>query len=171
MGIRAVGLLIAIVAVATLMQPVAPASATSKTITCSPANLKIVTSKIIPYSNTLSETYVDVPEATVSFVQGGSAPSCVIVRFSAQTFAKGNGMTVRPLMDVNTRALPAGVQYAAMDCSAEGCGDHSYSFEFVFPSVAPGTHLLRMQYHAAFSSGTNVGPVYIGPHNMVVQYK
>lgn len=164
MTFRSLGLLFGF-AIVTLTQPIGISSAASKTINCSPAHLKIVTSS--GFSTTASTTFVDIPEATVSFVQGGSAPSCVIVRFSGESGSKDNGLTIRPLLDVRTKALPTEAAFAGMECiPTVGCTTRSYAFEFVFPSVAPGTHLLRMQYEAAFSTSE----VFMGRHNTVVQY-
>jgi hypothetical protein len=151
-----------------LVSASAPAAAKSKTVNCSPTTLTILTSTIIPYSNTKSTTYVDIPEATVSFKQGGTVASCVIVRFSAAASSNADGVTIRPLLDVSTTALPVEIPLAGMECiPTVGCTTRSHSFEFVFPHVAPGKHLLRMQFEAAFGNGSGV---FVGPHNTVVQH-
>jgi hypothetical protein len=137
-----------------------------KTVDCSPTKVRILTSQAI--STTTSTSYADVAEATLNFTQGGSSPTCVIVRFSAQASSKEDGVTVRPLLDVSTKALPPEVALAGMECiPTVGCTSRSYSFEFVFPRVAPGNHLLRMQYKAGLGSAFGV---YIETHNTVVVY-
>jgi hypothetical protein len=167
MTIRSIGAYFAILAVAAFFQA-APAEATSWTINCRPNQTKVVTSTLIPFSSTTSTTFVDIPEATVQFVVGGTTPSCVIVRFSGESSSNENASTIRPLLDVNTKALPAEVAFGGLDCSNGACTTRAHAFEFVFPRVAPGTHLLRMQYEAAFPPPKQ--PVYIGRHNTVVQY-
>ena len=168
MPIRPAGLLFGMLSVAALLGPGRPAAAASRTISCSPTQLRIVTSTIIPFSSTTSTTFIDIPEATLQFVQGGTAPSCVIVRFSGESSSNENALTVRPMLDVNTKALPTEVAFGGLDCSPGGCTTRAQAFEFVFPRVAPGTHLLRMQYSAAFPPPKQ--PAYLGRHNTVVQY-
>lgn len=151
---------------ALLMPSAALAASTPKTVDCSPTKMKILTSQAI--STTTSKTYADVTEATLNFTQGGATATCVIVRFSAQAFSKEDGVTVRPLLDVSTKALPPEVALAGMECiPTVGCTSRSYSFEFVFPRVAPGNHLLRMQFKAGLGSAFGV---YIETHNTVVVY-
>jgi hypothetical protein len=155
-----------------LLAALAPSSATadSKIVNCSPTKLKILTSSPEGlYPSTLSTTFVDIPETTFSFIQGGSVASCVIVRFSAEAFAKDNGVLVRPLLNVATTALPSHVTFAGMECiPTVGCPTRSHSFEFVFPRVNPGKHLLRMQFKAAFAKVDPLYAAYIGKHNTVV---
>src|SRR4051794_30911521 len=98
MRIHSFALILAVFCGATFAQAITPASGASRTVNCGPAKLKILTSNSIA-SNTTSTAYIDIPEATLNFIQGGPEPSCVIVRFSAETFAKGNGITIRPLLD------------------------------------------------------------------------
>ena len=166
MTIRSIGALFGMLAVAALFQPAEPAHATSWTINCKPNQTKVVTSSL--FSSTTSTTFVDIPEATVQFVVGGTTPSCVIVRFSGESSSNENASTIRPLLDVNTKALPAEIAFGGLDCSNGACTTRAHAFEFVFPRVTPGTHLLRMQYEAAFPPPKQ--PVYIGRHNTVVQY-
>jgi hypothetical protein len=103
---------------------------------------------------------VNIPEATISFVQGGTSASCVIVRFSAGICAPGGGVYVRAFLDQTTAALPIDINYASNDACFQ-----AHAFEFIFPSVAPGVHTVRMQYRSL--SGTIV---YVARHNTVVQF-
>ena len=68
-----------------LMPTTAPAAPTS--VTCSPTKMKISVSTLED-SKTSSQTFKTVPEATVSFTQGGASASCVVVRFSASTYSE-----------------------------------------------------------------------------------
>jgi hypothetical protein len=167
MTVRQIGPLLCcgLLAVA-LMSASTPATAKPKTVNCSPTTLKILSSTL--FTNTLSTNYVDISEATLSFRQGGASASCVILRFSAEVSAKDNAVTVRPLMDVDKKAFPPEVAFGGMECiPTVGCTTRSHAFEFVFPKVTPGTHLVRMQFKAAFVTEF---PAFIGNHNLVVQY-
>jgi hypothetical protein len=55
--------------------------------TCSPTKVAFIASTRRE-SQTNSTTFVNVPQASVSFVQGGSGRSCVLVHFSGHTFAE-----------------------------------------------------------------------------------
>jgi hypothetical protein len=114
-------------------------------------------------SVTTSHLFANIPEASVAFTQGGASPSCVLVRFSAATFAGGaNNVVVRAFLDGNIVALPTELQYSGYDANVV----LARTFEFVFPSVAPGPHALHMQ----FRSLANGSSSYIHRHNVVVQY-
>lgn len=143
---------------AVLTPAAAPAATT--TVTCTPTKVKIVTSDLSSF--TASKTFVHISEAALSFTQGGASASCVIVRFSAMTFAFDSTVIIRAYLDnTTTVALPAAVQYSHNDVGAAG----AHSFEFVFPRVAPGNHIVHMQFKSA--DGKTVG---VNPHNTVVQF-
>jgi hypothetical protein len=80
---------------AVLMPSTAPAAPT--VVTCSPKSLKIMASTLL--TTTTSTSYVDINQAAVNFKQGGTSPSCVVVRFSAAASSKQDAITVRPLRD------------------------------------------------------------------------
>ncbi len=96
-----------------------------------------------------STTFTNLSEGKISFVQGGTSPSCVIVRFSAQTFASSidNAAVVKAVLDNTVDALPGSVQLSGDD----GTKSRAHSYEFVFPSVTPGSHILRMQFKSGLS--------------------
>lgn len=95
------------------------------------------------------------------FFKGGASASCVIVRFSAITFAVvDNRVEIRAYLDNGPAALPAAVMYSD---GSGGAGAHS--FEFIFPSVAPGFHVVRMQYRSP-----NGGLISVSRHTTVVQF-
>lgn len=130
------------------------AQAAPTVINCAPAKLKIMASAL--ESTTSSTNFVNLPEAAVNFTQAGPGPSCVVVRFSAMALTSNNSVNVRAILENNTTALPSDVGFATDDLS----------FEFVFPSVAPGNHAVRLQYKS-FSGQA----VTIKRRNTVVQYR
>lgn len=132
---------------------------------CSPTKMKYSASAKNS-SQTTSTTFVNIPEAGFNFVQGGSSASCVLVRFSAETAIGTNQiLIVRAFLDNTTAALPAEAVYS----SGRGDDNGARVFEFVFPSVAPGSHLVRMQFRSFFGSACPAC-VQIDRHNTVVQY-
>jgi hypothetical protein len=138
-----------------------PAS-TATVITCNPTKVKAVASVVEVSRGSNSATFAQIPEASVSFTQGGASASCVLVRFSAETFAEGNENTlIRAFLDGVTAGLPAEVQYSGTDNGQFS----ARSFEFIFPSVAPGAHVVRMQYRSRNGTFTKVLR-----HNTVVQF-
>lgn len=112
---------------------------------------------------THSTTPVNFLENVVGFTQGGASAGCVIVRFSAMAEGdSGYTIAVRAILDGATTALPAEVLFS------DG-GDLTFqvrSFDFIFPTVSPGTHSVRIQ----FRSPTGID-VSIGQHNIIVQYR
>jgi len=148
------------------MLPPAAAPAAPTVVTCAPTKLKVAVSLLEP-SVTESSSFVTVPETHVGFTQGGSSKSCVIVRFSAETFASGpdSAVRVRALLDNTKVAIPAEVTYSAVDNFDRA----AHSYEFVFPNVAPGNHTIKMQFRSANSCNCFV--VSIGVHTTVVQFE
>jgi hypothetical protein len=108
------------------------------TVTCAPTKMKInVTTGTV---STNSTTFRAIPGTGITFTQGGTGPSCVIVRFSAASSVTGGGIShVEAVLDQVTTAEPGMVQF-----SGANVGSVSHAFEFLFPSVAPGSHTLRM---------------------------
>jgi hypothetical protein len=117
---------------------------------------------IVSYSSagTSSQTFQDFSEAQLVFVQGGAGPSCVVVRFSAEAGASlsPNAVVVRARLDSVTSAVPDGVVFGVSE-------DYQVarSYEFIFPNVAPGRHVVKMQFRSA-----NGGTVFIGIHSTIV---
>jgi hypothetical protein len=146
-----------------LLTVLRPATASAETIQCSPTKVIIKTSAL-DNSTTTSQTFVNIPETAIIFTQGGTSPSCVIVRFSAETFAAGNNaVNIRAYLGANVTVLPDEARYSGGD-SVVG----THLFEFVFPSVAPGRHILQMQFRS--SPGATDPSVFVHVHNTVVQY-
>jgi hypothetical protein len=117
---------------------------------------------------TSSTNFVNVPNGGVIFTQGGIGNGCVIVTFTAETFARfGRLLQIRAQLDSATTAAPGIVQLSGDDDEdGDGAWSRSHAFAFIFPSVAPGSHTVRMQFRSAFSNE----PVFIHKHTVVVQH-
>jgi hypothetical protein len=139
-------------------------AAPPETGTCSPTAVKyLASSKDGGHTN--STTPVTIPQGTVNFKQGGSGPSCVIVRFSGQAVVSASGdlIIIAAQLDGATAAVPNQAAFAG-DTSANVV-TRSHAFDFVFPDVAPGNHTLRMQYMSTL--GTSVQ---MDRHTIVIHY-
>jgi hypothetical protein len=113
--------------------------------------------------STNSTTLVDVDRSFRSFTVGGNKPSCVIVRFSAQAFAPGIAefMRVRALLD-GKPSIENEIQLVAESVSFSDA--HAYTF--LFPSVPPGLHNVKMQYRSP-----NAGTVSINDFNLEIRHR
>jgi hypothetical protein len=162
MTTRSIGPLLcgSLLLLAVLMPVAAPAAPTGGV--CNPTKVKYLASDVALFK-TSSTSFVNVAQASISFVQGGNLASCVIVRFSAQPFVavSGNTLIVGAFLDNATAALPNEVTYT----EGGSLANTARSFDFVFPSVAPGNHVVRMQFKSP--SGASVD---LGLHNTFVQY-
>lgn len=129
--------------------------------TCSPTKIKFSASAL-DGNSTNSQTFKNVPEASVSFTQGGSSPSCVIVSFTGMVAAPADGtvMFLRAWLNDTTAGLPGEIQFTTSGMVAA----RTHTINFIFPSVAPGTHVMRIQYKTN-SSGQNV---WVHRHNTIV---
>lgn len=95
--------------------------------------------------STFSTSITNLANGSLAFVQGGAAAGCAIVRFSAETDATSNGgIDVRLVLESGAVARPGTVFWA----SNHSIGPSVQSFEFVFPSVAPGPHTARVQWRS-----------------------
>ena len=141
---------VATLSLALLTPAAAPAAPT--VVNCSPTKMKIVASTLVSNSPA-SNSFSNIAETTVGFTQGGINASCVIVRFSAETFSIGaaNNLRIRPFLDNTTTAFPPHVRYSGDD----GTVSTVHSFEFVFPSVAPGNHAIRIQGMSSAGGGSS----------------
>jgi hypothetical protein len=155
-----------------LLAVVTPAVADdpAATGTCNDASkLKFIAST--KFASTSSSAYQSIPQATVGFIQGGTDASCVIVRFSAVIFAPATNVETRtiaiqPLLDNSIFAAPSVAVFSTGDKAAPG-GAHSY--EFVFPSVAPGPHRITMQFsRGGLDGGSDAAQIF--QHTTMVQY-
>jgi hypothetical protein len=106
-------------------------------------------------------TYKNLPETVVNFTQGGSGPGCVIVFFSANVYrGTSEDVFIRAVIDGNVVGLPQDQQWDSSTVSYRANGG-----SFIFPSVAPGAHSLRMQLRT--HSGTGVG---VRERNTILYY-
>ena len=155
MSLRFIGPLLC----AALLMPAGFAPAMAAVASCSPTRMKIKT--MTGTVSTSSPTFVGIPEAALTFTQGGTSPSCVVVRFSGASSVITSGVSrIVARLDGVTDADPGSVQF-----SGENVGSVSHAFEFLFPSVAPGTHIVRIMYR---TNGT--GTVFVDQRTLVVQH-
>lgn len=138
------------------------AGAAPVTGACRPTALKYSASSPTDATRSL-EGFAPIPEARIAFTQGGTNASCVIVRFSAATTPQDGGIVaIRPVIDGDLAVFPLPI---STDYSADTIWQTATSFEFIFPSVAPGQHVVRMYYRSP--QGTQVR---VHHYNMVIQY-
>ena len=142
------------------------ASATPTIGSCSPTKVNFVASDVAFFTTT-STTFVNVPQGSVNFTQGGTGPSCVIVSLSANSFAVGKSpstpspLIVRITLDATSVALPSEVDFS----DGNDTGNQARAFDFIFPSVAPGAHTIRVQIRTT----SDVLSADLNRHNIVVQ--
>ena len=92
-----------------------------------------------------SSTFADVVGSSVSFNVAGANPSCVIVSFSAQAFAEHRaGMFVRALLDKSVESVDSVILFVG----DSGAFPEAHAYNFLFPSVSPGPHAVKVQYRA-----------------------
>jgi len=143
------------------------ALAAPTTGSCSPTKVKFIASDATFFQVT-STSFVNVPQGVVNFTQGGTSPSCVIVGVSADPTGVASSpptpapLTVRVMLDGTTAALPNEVDFS----DGADTGNQVRSFDFIFPSVAPGDHSIRVQFKASPASGF----ADLNRHNVIVNY-
>jgi len=126
---------------------------------CSPTKMKYLAS--FQAEQRTSQNFGNIIEATVTFTQGGTGASCVVVRFSADASSPADNVVVRAYLDNTTAALPNEAFYSGPDGNSVG----AHSFDFIFPSVTPGSHVVHMQFKSAGGA-----VVYVFRHNTIVQH-
>jgi hypothetical protein len=152
---------LSLIAASTNVAAVSSGDAATAVGTCRPVEVKFSASDK-DQNTTTSTTFINLPEAVINFTQGGRAPSCVIVYFTGMVAVGSNGqLFVRAVMDGSNVGLPELFQFIALSNNFS----HTHTASFIFPSVAPGAHQMRIQY----SSG-NGQTVVIGRHNTVANY-
>lgn len=122
-----------------------------------------------PSSSTNSSAFSDISSGNVTFTQGGDSAGCVIVTYSAESFAPyGRLLRIRARLDGSKVAEPGAVQFSGDDDENEDGGwARSRSFTFIFPSVAPGEHTLNMQFRSSISGKR----VYVGKQTTIVHHQ
>lgn len=119
-------------------------------------------------ASTTSSNFVNVPNALISFTQGGAGNGCVIVTFNADAWApSGRLLQVRTLLDGAVVAQPGLMQLSGDDDeNNNGKWSRAHSATFILPSVAPGAHTIAVQY----ASGNSGFRVYLYKHSTVIQH-
>jgi hypothetical protein len=136
---------------------VAPAAAGA----CSPTKIAYKTSAVSV--NMSSNVFAVVPQTPVAFTQGGANPSCVIVRYSAMAAASPpKWIPLRVVLDGSVIAQPGEIQYEGHTESIS----LARSFDFIFPSVAPGAHIVRVEWRSF-----NTGIIFMHDRTTIVQHR
>jgi hypothetical protein len=127
------------------------------------------TTSIFSFS-TSSATFADMPETQDTISQGGQAPSCVVVNFSGHTISPGLAvMAIRAVLDGTVIAEPGQVFLSGDDDEDQDFRTaRSHAMNFVFPSVAPGTHTVSIQWRNAGGAGSSSS---IAPRTLLVHHK
>lgn len=100
---------------------------------------KIVTSKSGGVFSTLPDS--------ISFVQGGTAPGCVMVSFTAEAHGlTASTVQIRPLLDGQPSGLPTMISLGG----ATNVYD-SHGMNFIFVNVAPGRHRLQIEFASTYA--------------------
>jgi len=150
---------VAVALTATLLLP-APAALASAAVkgTCSPT--KVSFSASTTGANNTTQTYSNIPQATVTFTQGGPQGSCVLVQFVMVATAYKTAFYLRAMMD-GVAGLPAETYFHNGDDTVLRTGVGM----FIFDKVAPGSHTVQMQFH-----GSGGNPATLTSHNLIVNY-
>jgi hypothetical protein len=121
----------------------------------------------VAVDTTTSIVMVSVPGTSVSFTIPGTVATCVIVDYSAYTWASaGELMMVQAVLD-GAPGFPGEVQFDGdSDENADGMWSRSHNHQWVFANVAPGFHTVNMEWRS-FSGGT----VWTHKRTMTVNHK
>lgn len=169
-GAMSTSILLGSAAVAFAETGVAPGSAKAARLVTAKncgalTRVKVKTSNDLTGQGTFSTTFVDVINSPTSFRQKGSGPGCAILNFSAQAWPSGNTnlIYIQALLDGVTPSLAGEIQFNA---GPETYSD-AHSYNFVFPSVAPGLHVVKVQMRTLDAANT----VFINDFSMVLNYR
>jgi hypothetical protein len=140
-----------------------PAGAAPLTGSCNLAAGKYIASAT--QKQATSTAFVNIPEASIAFKQGGKSPGCVLVTFVVEVSSNTQNPipVVRAILDTAV-ALPKEVPLYRYEAGLTG---DTRSLTFLFHNVKPGQHTLRMQFK---NPGNPVFPALLGPHYTVVHY-
>ena len=126
---------------------------------CHPSQVKFVGE--VTERSTYSRIYVKIPGTAITFNQGGSGSTCVIVYFSATAYtATGGAMYIQAILDGAVSAFPDDLAFVQSNIFVS-----SHATNFFFPSVAPGPHTLWIR----FLSGVG-NAVVVVESNTIVNY-
>ena len=149
-------------ALAMLMAALLPVTVHADPVTgaCAPTSMKFIASEALPFAANSSD-YADLPQGKISFRQGGRQASCVVVRFSTAANGHGGNLLVRALLDGAETGLP----FEMIVSDFRDIGPAARRFTFVFPSVAPGRHVLTIQHRVI-----NAPMAETNAHNTIVWF-
>jgi len=112
-------------------------------------------------ATTTSTSYVNVPNASVSFTSAGSTMSCLTVLFTAVVYSPTGGIDIRAVLGANTISSQA-VQFVGQGLPFAD----SHAFTFYFKGVKPGSHTVKIQWES-----TQGAVVYMWQHTTVVYHR
>lgn len=116
-----------------------PAAAAATAVTCQPTKVAALASDASV--STTSMTFVPLAGAARKFVQGGSRPGCVLVRFEGYVATDDNTvLAISATLDGNT-IEPAEVQLAY-----DAVVYQPRAWTFIIPKVAPGEHRIAFKF-------------------------
>ena len=127
--------------------PLPAAAATA--VNCTPTKVRAVFSDTFRYTTSL--TFVPLTEAGGRFIQGGSRPSCVIVRFEGYV-ATGANTTIFISAAIDGKTIAPSEVQLAYNASVY----LPSAWTFIIPKVAPGEHAIRFKFRGNNSSGVSV---------------
>src|SRR5437763_5937145 len=95
--------------------------------TCSPNKLKFIVSEATFSSS--STTFVDVPETSITFTQGGTKPACTVVSFSSEAGADaGVAIIIEAVLDDVTICLPGDNEFLNPSARAQALADRAMNY-------------------------------------------
>jgi hypothetical protein len=154
-GLIAVGLLVA----------TGPAMAGRVIGNCSPTQIKFVAAD--NSNSTSSGSFQVIPGMALKFVQGGNAPSCIIVEIQGTAFAAASTnqlVSLDALLDGNDDDdYITGSQPQFMEGNQKWSITNSH--KFIWINVAPGPHNVKVYYRSA-----NGGSVTLNQPTMIIHY-
>jgi hypothetical protein len=129
------------------LMPAAAAAATAAK--CQPTKVTAVASDV--FVATTSTTFVPLTGAGRKFIQGGSRPSCVLVRFEGYVATADNTViSISAAIDGATIA-PNEVQLAY-----DAVVYQPRAWTFIIPKVAPGEHRIGFKFRTNNGNGVSV---------------
>ncbi len=127
--------------------------------TCSPTKVAFIVSDT--ERSTSSMTFVLLAETAVKFVQGGSRPSCVMVRLEGYV-AAGSNTAISILATIDGDTIdPGEVQLAYNDSAVF----QPRAWTFILPSVAPGEHRIGFKFRS-----NNGNTVFFSNSNAIIHH-
>jgi hypothetical protein len=115
---------------------------------------------------TTSTSYVDVADSGITFKQGGTKNSCVIVSLSSEASAAANTtMEVQAVIDKGAIICQPGPGNFFVTSNATATGLADRAMNYVCNGVAPGGHVAKLQFLSS-----NGGSVELDYRTVIVHY-